>query len=211
MKTETFKLAGVKHYEDNIMSLLRVNGVFDFSDQELKDLYADEKVPEFVPKTDLQVFLEEEPTNQYDPNAVKVLINGVHVGYIKAGSCTHAKNVMAAGIKKIFVKEIAIGRYKYVTEDYVETEDYSNPRIAIVVIYGPEEEAASPDPKVVEEASMKKAPVKEPRKGMKKRLIILAIFAWIILSALCYLLTPPLVLGIVIFALIYNIFKRLKI
>lgn len=210
MKTETFKLAGVKHYEDNIMSLLRVNGVFDFSDQELKDLYADEKVPEFVPKTDLQVFLEEEPTNQYDPNAVKVLINGVHVGYIKAGSCTHAKNVMAAGIKKIFVKEIAIGRYKYVTEDYVETEDYSNPRIAIVVIYGPEE-AASPDPKVVEEASMKKAPVKEPRKGMKKRLIILAIFAWIILSALCYLLTPPLVLGIVIFALIYNIFKRLKI
>ena len=211
MKTETFKLAGVKHYEDNIMSLLRVNGVFDFSDQELKDLYADEKVPEFVPKTDLQVFLEEEPTNQYDPNAVKVLINGVHVGYIKAGSCTHAKNVMAAGIKKIFVKEIAIGRYKYVTEDYVETEDYSNPRIAIVVIYGPDEEAASPDPKVVEEASMKKAPVKEPRKGMKKRLIILAIFAWIILSALCYLLTPPLVLGIVIFALIYNIFKRLKI
>lgn len=210
MKTETFKLAGVKHYEDNIMSLLRVNGVFDFSDQELKDLYADEKVPEFVPKTDLQVFLEEEPTNQYDPNAVKVLINGVHVGYIKAGSCTHAKNVMAAGIKKIFVKEIAIGRYKYVTEDYVETEDYSNPRIAIVVIYGPEE-AASPDPKVVEEASMKKAPVKEPRKGMKKRLIILAIFAWIILSALCYLLTPPLVLGIVIFTLVYNIFKRLKI
>ena len=192
------------------MSLLRVNGVFDFSDQELKDLYADEKVPEFVPKTDLQVFLEEEPTNQYDPNAVKVLINGVHVGYIKAGSCTHAKNVMAAGIKKIFVKEIAIGRYKYVTEDYVETEDYSNPRIAIVVIYGPEE-AASPDPKVVEEASMKKAPVKEPRKGMKKRLIILAIIAWIILSALCYLLTPPLVLGIVIFTLVYNIFKRLKI
>lgn len=211
MKTETFKLAGVRHYEDNIMSLLRVNGAFDFSDQELKDLYADEKVPEFVPKTDLQVFLEEEPTNQYDPNAVKVLINGVHVGYIKAGSCTHAKNVMAAGIKKIFVEEIAIGRYKYVTEDYVETEDYSNPRIAIVVIYGPEEEAASPDPKVVEEAGTKKAPVKEPRKGMKKRLIILAIIAWIILSALCYLLTPPLVLGIVIFALVYNIFKRLKI
>ena len=57
----------------------------------------------------------------------------------------------------------------------------------------------------------KKAPVKEPRKGMKKRLIMLAIFAWIILSALCYLLTPPLVLGIVIFALVYNIFKRLKI
>lgn len=211
MKTETFKLAGVRHYEDKIMSLLRVNGAFDFSDQELKDLYADEKVPEFVPKTDLQVFLEEEPTNQYDSNAVKVLINGVHVGYIKAGSCTHAKNVMAAGIKKIFVKEIAIGRYKYVTEDYVETEDYSNPRIAIVVIYGPEEEAASPDPKVVEEASTKKVPVKEPRKGMKKRLIILAIFAWIILSALCYLMTPPLVLGIVIFTLVYNIFKRLKI
>lgn len=88
---------------------------------------------------------------------IPVLINGVHVGYIKAGSCTHAKNVMAAGIKKIFVKEIAIGRYKYVTEDYVETEDYNNPRIAIVVIYGPEEEAASPDPKVVKEASMKKS------------------------------------------------------
>lgn len=211
MKSESFILAGVRHYEDNIMSLLRENVDFDRSKQELKDWYMDQKVPEYVPKTDLQVALEEEPTNQYDPNAVKVLMNGLTVGYIKSGSCAHAKNVIATGIKKIFVKEIAIGRYKYVHENSVETESYGYPKITIVVSYGPEEEAASPDPKVVEEASMKKAPVKEPRKGMKKRLIILAIFAWIILSALCYLLTSPLVLGIVIFALVYNIFKRLKI
>lgn len=210
MKSESFILAGVRHYEDNIMSLLRENVDFDRSKQELKDWYMDHKVPEYVPKTDLQVVLEEEPTNQYDPNAVKVLMNGLTVGYIKSGSCTHVKNVIAAGIRKIFVKEIAIGRYKYVHENSVETESYGYPKITIVVSYGPEE-AASPDPKVIEEASMKKAPVKEPRKGMKKRLIILAIFAWIILSALCYLLTPPLVLGIVIFTLVYNIFKRLKI
>ena len=209
MKSESFIIAGVRHYEDNIMSLLRENEDFDRSKQELKDWYMDQKVPEYVPKTELQVVLEEEPTNHYDPNAVKVLMNGLTVGYIKSGSCTHVKNVIAAGIKKIFVKEIAIGRYKYVTEDGVETENYGYPKITIIVSYGPDEEAASPDPEV--KAGVKNTQAKEPRRGMKKRLIILAIFAWIILSALCYLLTPPLVLGIVIFALVYNIFKRLKI
>lgn len=211
MKSESFILAGVRHYEDNIMTLLCENPDYRLSKRDLLDLYVYQAVPQYIPKAKLNVVLEEEPTNQYDPNAIKVLMNGLTVGYIKSGSCAHAKNVIAAGIKKIFVKEIAIGRYKYVHENSVETESYGYPKITIVVSYGPEEEAASPNPKVVEAASMKKAPVKEPRKGMKKRLIMLAIFAWIILSALCYLLTPPLVLGIVIFALVYNIFKRLKI
>lgn len=211
MKSESFILAGVRHYEDNIMTLLCENPDYRLSKRDLLDLYVYQAVPQYIPKAKLNVVLEEEPTNQYDPNAIKVLMNGVHVGYIKHGSCAHVKNVIAAGIKDITVKEMSIGGRKYVTDSSVEVESNVYPKIKIVVTYGPEEEAASPDPKVVEETSMKKAPVKEPRKGMKKRLIMLAIFAWIILSALCYLLTPPLVLGIVIFTLVYNIFKRLKI
>ena len=95
--------------------------------------------------------------------------------------------------------------------DPLEFEIKRGDHVIVETARGVEYGTVVSDPKEVEEASMKNAPVKEPRKGMKKRLIILAIIAWIILSVLCYLLTPPLVLGIVIFTLVYNIFKRLKI
>lgn len=35
-----------------------------------------------------------EPTNEHDPNAIKVLINKIHVGYVKKGSCSRIKNLI---------------------------------------------------------------------------------------------------------------------
>lgn len=46
---------------------------------------------EFDPVT---VALEPEPDNPHDKNAIKVLFNGVHIGYIKAGSCSHVNKLM---------------------------------------------------------------------------------------------------------------------
>ena len=48
---------------------------------------------------------EFEPTNEFDPNAIKVMIKGVHVGYVKKGSCARIKNLINQNkIKSIFVK-----------------------------------------------------------------------------------------------------------
>lgn len=55
-----------------------------------------------------------EPSNEHDPNAIKVVVDGVHIGYIKKGSCAHIRNIMANdGIKSIEAK-IYGGKYKIV-------------------------------------------------------------------------------------------------
>lgn len=68
-----------------------------------------------------------EPDNPHDPNAVKVVMDGVHVAYIKAGSCTHLlKVIQEKRIKKIDC-EISGGKYKYVSCEYDEdgNEEYT--------------------------------------------------------------------------------------
>lgn len=39
-------------------------------------------VRDLVPGDDLE--LEAEPTNQYDPNAIRVIFDGLHIGYVPA-------------------------------------------------------------------------------------------------------------------------------
>lgn len=41
--------------------------------------------------------LEPEPTNKHDPNAVKVIVNGVHVGYIKSAEAPGIKRRLESG------------------------------------------------------------------------------------------------------------------
>lgn len=38
-----------------------------------------------------------EPTNAHDPNAIKVIMNGVHVGYVPAKNCVYIKSLMNSG------------------------------------------------------------------------------------------------------------------
>ena len=68
-----------------------------------------------------------EPDNPHDPNAIKVVVDGVHVAYIKAGSCAHLLKVIQENrIEKIDCK-IRGGKYKYVSCEYDEdgNEDYT--------------------------------------------------------------------------------------
>lgn len=46
---------------------------------------------------ELTAALEPEPTNKHDPNAVKVIANGVHVGYIKAKEAPGIKRMLEDG------------------------------------------------------------------------------------------------------------------
>lgn len=53
-----------------------------------------------------------EPENPEDPKAIKVLVDGVHVGYIKAGSCAHIHKLLRENrIQKIEPKILG-GKYK---------------------------------------------------------------------------------------------------
>lgn len=106
------RVAGVSHYKDNILTLARENPDYNLKKNELiKRQLFDEYIDQykFFPE---KVELMPEPTNQYDPNAVQVLVDGKLVGYIKAGSCKHILNIINENrIEKIEAK-IKGGKYK---------------------------------------------------------------------------------------------------
>lgn len=122
-KTRTYKVAGVTHYVDNIMSLAVENSNYDLSKRELiDDGMIEEKIwkYEFYPS---RLELTPEPDNPHDPNAIKVIIDGKHVGYIKEGSCAHIRNLMKQGTVVQADCKIGGGPYKYISEDYDYDKD----------------------------------------------------------------------------------------
>ena len=121
-KEATYRVTGISHYEDNIMALSSKNDDYKLSKRDLIDYgYVNERVWEydFYP---LKAELVPEPDNPHDPKAIKVLVDGLHVGYIKSGSCAHLlRMIREDGIVKIDVK-IGGGRYKYLDcVDYTES------------------------------------------------------------------------------------------
>lgn len=76
--------AGMSHYADALMEIAIENGNYACTKRELKEfLIINRRVYQyrFEPKT---IDLVPEPDNTYDPNAVKIIINNRHVGYIRA-------------------------------------------------------------------------------------------------------------------------------
>lgn len=117
----TYKVAGVSFYEDNIMSLALRSSEYTLSKRELiEEGLTDERVWEYEFYPD-KVEVVPEPDNPEDPKALKVLVDGVHVGYIKKGSCARLRRLMDGDrIQRIDV-EMGGGRYKYVETDYTES------------------------------------------------------------------------------------------
>lgn len=141
IKTERHYVAGISHYMDNIISLSTENPDYDMSERELLEEYdPDDRIYQYefpAKKTELI----EEPENEYDKNAIKVIIDGVHVGYIKKGSCSHIKKLLHSGIISGIDSEIRGGKYKYFEEDeeregkYYLEKGTANYSIVIEIMY----------------------------------------------------------------------------
>lgn len=115
-----YKVAGVTHYVDNIMALAEEDPDYDMSKREL---IAEDRVQERVWKyffAPQKVELIPEPDNPHDLNAIKVVVDGVHVGYIKSGSCAHLRKVMDLGGIVDIDCQIGGGPYKFVSMEYDE-------------------------------------------------------------------------------------------
>ena len=115
--TRKYVVAGVSHYPDSIDALATENDDYDLSKSNLlNEGFEGEKVfrYSFHPNS---VVLQPEPTNQYDPNAVKVIVDGQHVGYIKKGSAAHIRKQLGAGNIVEVTADIGGGPWKLVTED----------------------------------------------------------------------------------------------
>lgn len=120
---EKHHIAGVTSYMKNIMSIAIENDDYPKTKRELvDDFLIDERVFQYFWDV-LKVELIEEADNPHDKNAIKVLIDDVHVGYIKKGSCSHIKKLIKSGNIAKISAQIGGGKYKYVYEDEY-TEKY---------------------------------------------------------------------------------------
>lgn len=93
-KTETHKVAGTSFRQDALLSLGTKNPDFTKTKKELQaEGLTDEWIGEyeFAPQ---KVELQPEPDNPHDPKAIKVVVDGTHIGYIKAGSCAHVHKLL---------------------------------------------------------------------------------------------------------------------
>lgn len=145
---ERHKLAGTSYHMDAIMALAEENPDYDLTKREIID---DDLVGERIYQyafTDGPVELVDDPDNEHDPNAIKVLVAGQHIGYIKRGSTGRIHNLQRAGRVLGVTAEIYGGKYKIVTcdEDYDGTEHYDLIRdeslygAAIEILVRPEQE-----------------------------------------------------------------------
>lgn len=115
---KTYRVTGIEHYLDNLLKLAVPNSNYDMTKREIIDYgMTDQNIweYEFYPS---KLELQPEPDNSHDPNAIKVLIDDQHVGYIKSGSCKHLLNVIDQDRFIGATCKIGGGKYKRVDEEY---------------------------------------------------------------------------------------------
>ena len=118
--TERHKVAGISYRTAELIALGTSNSDFDLNKREMiEEGLIEERVYEwdFYPST---CELKPEPDNPEDPNAIKVEVDGTHIGYIKKGSCAHIHKLLREGRIESVSCEIGGGRYKILLTEYTE-------------------------------------------------------------------------------------------
>ena len=130
------------------MALAQENPDYDLTKREIiDDGLTDERIYQYT-FADGPVELVDDPDNEHDPNAIKVLIAGQHIGYIKRGSTGRVHNLQRAGRVLGVTAEIYGGKYKVVicdddddgTEHYDLIKDETGYGAAIEILVRPEQE-----------------------------------------------------------------------
>lgn len=119
-KVVSHKVAGTSYRQEAIRAMGKKNPDYALDKRGLVKRWPDGvKVYEytFSPK---KAELVPEPDNPHDPKAIKVLVDGVHVGYIKAGSCAHIHKLIRENRIQKIEPWIGGGKYKsiYCFDEY---------------------------------------------------------------------------------------------
>lgn len=160
-KREKIKITGVGHYADNIKSLMFENDEYSWSNKDLLDVYIEgDDIPEYT-STATHVELIPEPDNQYDPNAIRVEIEGVKVGYVKRGSCSHVKNLLnSPNFKYVMIDKFIYGNVKHVysdenDNDYIDVREYDSPVVHLLIVSEAPPESVPAAPQIQEAVPVK--------------------------------------------------------
>lgn len=133
-----FPVVGIQYRYDNFMKFASENPDYDYTKKEIDEYIGEE---ERVYQYDFvlgKITLEEEPENPDDPKAIKVLSDGIHIGYIKRGSTGRVRTLMKRGIHNIVDTEAWGGKYKILIDDQVEKAE-ALPGAKICIFVEPQE------------------------------------------------------------------------
>lgn len=144
---ERHKIAGTTYHLDAIMELAEDNPDYGMTQREIIDSGMEEQRIYQYTFPDGPVELVDEPDNEQDPNAIKVLVAGQHIGYIKRGSTKRIHKLQRSGRVLGVTAEIYGGRYKivrcveeYQMQRYEMDRDESLYGAAIEILVRPEQE-----------------------------------------------------------------------
>lgn len=123
----SYTVKGVFKHENEIFHEMMIrNPEFDYTKSELVDCGAvDMNTYEWVPRDGMELELVPEPDCKYDPNAVKVVIGGHHIGYIPREKCLEVLELLSSGRIERMSYDLIGGKYKRVDEDYDFEKDKS--------------------------------------------------------------------------------------
>lgn len=113
----TFKVAGTSYRTDAIEDMLNEDCDYGESKSYLKENYIDgDRIWQHLPEYRDDVALVDEPENEHDPNAIRVEVGGIHIGYVKRGSTSRVRNLLKKDGVRVKI-DIGGGPYKELYED----------------------------------------------------------------------------------------------
>ena len=113
----TFNVAGTSFRRNAIKDMLSEDCDYGENKSYLKENYIDgDRIWKYLPEYRDDVALVDEPENEYDPNAIRVEVGGVHIGYVKKGSTSRVRNLLKKDDVRVKI-DIAGGPYKELYED----------------------------------------------------------------------------------------------
>lgn len=123
---ETHRVAGVSFRQKQILTLAEENPEYDVSKKELLDPFSyklhGRRIYQYT-FNPMNVELVPEPENPQDPNAIKVIVDNVHVGYIKREANSHINQLISEDRIDYIKAFIGGGKYKCVDYDPFKDKD----------------------------------------------------------------------------------------
>ena len=120
----TFKVAGISRRQRAIEeNLLTENYEYSLSKKELVESgMIDERIYRYDP-TVMDAILVPEPKNPKDPNAIKVMVNDVQIGYVPADKTGVVKGLFETKHVHSITCEFYGGPFKMISEEYDDEKD----------------------------------------------------------------------------------------
>lgn len=118
-----FKAAGTSAYKKNIQNLADTNDDFSMSKKEIREnCMEDERIYKYTFNV-RKVELVPEPDNPADPNAVKIVADYEHIGYVPASKCKRVKKLLESPELDSIFCDIYGGKYKILKNGDLDTDE----------------------------------------------------------------------------------------